>query len=1615
MEATSPRHALSRMAGGVRSCQVVLMNNPLFVKRRECSSSLCRFPGFVAPPWMPAPHVVLALLMLALKPVSQAQVFETLFADNSGRNPYSGLAAGNDGSFYGATYGGGADGSGTVFQVTPGGVLTTLASFNRSNGASPYARPVLGEDGSLYGTTYQGGANNLGGVYKVSPEGVLTLLASFNSSNGSYPYAGLVRGGGGVFYGTTYYGGTSDKGVVFMMTSGGVLSALVSFNGTNGAYPKGEPTLGADGNFYGTTEQGGSNNQGTVYRMTPAGDLTVLVSFQGANGAYPRAGLALGADGSLYGTTDQGGASNSGTVFRMTSAGALSTLHSFNGGSGGNPRAGLTLVSDGSFCGTTTTGGSSNLGTVFKITSAGVMTTLSSFSSAGGHSSYAAPVEGADGSFYGTTSDDAAGSQGTVFKVTPGGVLTTLASFNSIHGAHPWSDLVQDDAGNLYGTTEADGVNGLGTVFKVTSGGELTTLVSFAGANGASPLAALVKGNDGLFYGTTGQGGTSNQGTVFRMTPGGVLTTLASLNAGTGWHPRGRLIQAGDGNFYGTTEHGGVNGEGTVFQITPGGSLTVLASLNDNSGTKPWAGVVQGDDGSFYGLTTGGGASGMGTVFQVTPGGVLTPLVSFQSSNGAMPYASLVKGSDGNFYGTTQLGGSAGYGTVFKVTPGGVLTTLVSCNLANGGYPWSGLCQGPDGCFYGTTTKGGTHGKGTVFKVTPDGVLTTLHSLDGVSSGSPRGGPAFGADGALYGTAEQMMIWRISFPAPEIVVEQPAGVDLVSGVSSVDFGVVVPGGDSALSLTVRNAGTAALSGLSVSRTAGSSAFALTTAPAVSVNVGGQTGFTVTFTPDSAGPASATFEILSNDADENPFVIFVTGTGLSAGEFNFSAPVYKALQGDASLRVTITRTGGSLPASVTLGTADGTAGAVPPFAAALAGTDYVAQSTVVDFAEGEMSREVILSLIPRAGATVPNKRLNISLSAPAGGAVLGAVSSAQVRILAADTVRPTLTVISPAATVTALSTTSPFLVKGTAGDARGVDRVEVVVNGAPVALQATLGAATSNTSVPWSLSIAPLEGVANTLAVTAYDLRGNVSASVNRSFTYTRRCSLVIRRVAPEGVAVGSAGSVTITATPATAASAQSPLAANANPKSSAILPGTPVKLTATPRPGYVFSHWNSLPPGAVALGHVATLLMPDGDADAEAVFVRNGFLATLGEGNGFYGLLQREPDLASIGFIIGTLVPSTGGFSGKILLEGSSHAITGRFYGDGRILYNVAGVASYERWIGARRLEMFFGMHGIVAMLSEDMGMNRVWGHAGRAVYSIKNKVPSMLLNQKVPVTALENNRGFFTFAMPAKAQTPERDLHGYPQGEGFGSITLSDVGGATWAGTLADGSTFTSGSGLVMFDECPVFASLVTPGQPVTVRGGRLGGMLHFSAGPESDVTALNLQWMRPAVAQLPGTTAGAKATQLYTEGWPDSLTLDAFGALYDKATDVKTALGLDPVNLVNGNSRLEFTGGRLVGEPVGRVGVTSFNIAPGTMAGTSMVTKIPAANSSFSLNVNQGQGTFGGTFTPNWTPALSTKPSFRGILIQKGAVRGGHGYFISNRPGDLDPESGSAALGRP
>ena len=192
--------------------------------------------------------------------------------DGDGARPRGGVIEGADGNFYGTTETGGDDGEGTVFKITPTGTFTRLYSFGNSDtdGAYPYNGVIQGTDGNFYGTTESGGVDGVGTVFQITPAGVLTTLYSFTGENdGDSPYAGLFQGSDGNFYGTTFEGGLYGAGTIFQITSAGALTTLYSFTGyPDGANPEAAPIQGADGNFYGTTNSGGVNFDGTVYSFS---------------------------------------------------------------------------------------------------------------------------------------------------------------------------------------------------------------------------------------------------------------------------------------------------------------------------------------------------------------------------------------------------------------------------------------------------------------------------------------------------------------------------------------------------------------------------------------------------------------------------------------------------------------------------------------------------------------------------------------------------------------------------------------------------------------------------------------------------------------------------------------------------------------------------------------------------------------------------------------------------------------------------------------------------------------------------------------------------------------------------------------------------------------------------------------------------------------------------------------------------------------------------------------------------------------------------------------------------------------------------------------------------
>src|SRR5260370_42535857 len=52
--------------------------------------------------------------------------------------------------------------------VSPGQTFTTLHSFDGADGTVPQGTLIQGLDGNLYGTTYEGGANGVGTIYQIT-------------------------------------------------------------------------------------------------------------------------------------------------------------------------------------------------------------------------------------------------------------------------------------------------------------------------------------------------------------------------------------------------------------------------------------------------------------------------------------------------------------------------------------------------------------------------------------------------------------------------------------------------------------------------------------------------------------------------------------------------------------------------------------------------------------------------------------------------------------------------------------------------------------------------------------------------------------------------------------------------------------------------------------------------------------------------------------------------------------------------------------------------------------------------------------------------------------------------------------------------------------------------------------------------------------------------------------------------------------------------------------------------------------------------------------------------------------------------------------------------------
>jgi len=393
-----------------------------------------------------------------------------------GNDRISGLISSKSGVLYGASYRGGTNGAGEVFQLTPPAKGKTVWGFSEIHtgfGSEPGLSASLAIDGAgaLYGTNASSGPNGNGSVFKLTPpvsgKGLwpITELHNFTGEAGGYgPMSPVILDSQGALYGTAAFGGQKEGlvgyfGVVFKLTppaKGGVAwsyAEIYSFaGGPDGGFPVAGLVRDASGALYGTTQYAGTNNNGVVFKLTPPASgvgvwkETVLYRFRGGvDGSQPVASLALDGTGALYGTTEAGGStsgSGQGIVFKLAppakgeTAWIYTVLHRFTGGlDGGMPVAGVT-ISNNALYGTTETGG----------------------------------VLGDGGNSAGN---------GVVFKLTPPAAGKTVWTETIVHdfakgadttdGTNPTAGLIVDGAGGFFGTTSGgDGESLNGTIFKLS-------------------------------------------------------------------------------------------------------------------------------------------------------------------------------------------------------------------------------------------------------------------------------------------------------------------------------------------------------------------------------------------------------------------------------------------------------------------------------------------------------------------------------------------------------------------------------------------------------------------------------------------------------------------------------------------------------------------------------------------------------------------------------------------------------------------------------------------------------------------------------------------------------------------------------------------------------------------------------------------------------------------------------------------------------------------------------------------------------------------------------------------------------------------------------------------
>ena len=355
---------------------------------------------------------------------------------------------------------------------------------------------------------------------------------------------------------------------------------------------------------------------------------------------------------------------------------------------------------------------------------------------------------------------------------------------------------------------------------------------------------------------------------------------------------------------------------------------------------------------------------------------------------------------------------------------------------------------------------------------------------------------------------------------------------------------------------------------------------------------------------------------------------------------------------------------------------------------------------------------------------------------------------------------------------------------------------------------------------------------------------------------------------------------------------------------------------------YVFSQYGTYPKYIKTTEVVASISLQGAKNTSTGVFARQAGIFEGVAGDGSWLKLS---------------VSSSGSFTGKLVVNGITYTLKGKFGSDGKFTGQFGG--------------LIVSLHIDASASEPNAGDYIVSGTAGSAALTLNHAAykKGQTLSDLGKYTILLN---------------PNDTGATIPQGTAFATLTVSKTGSVSVTGKLADGHSFSAGTVLIggsSGNQCGIFSSLKYPSLQTKGTKGYLLGNVTFesSAGEDLDGT---WQWVKP---------------QQVTNTYPASIdtNLNAVGSVYSNPEGQSVLPG--------------FTNGTLTFSDSGAFDTPLEKTVTLTTANTFIVTN--ADDDKLKVKISKSNGRLNGSFL---YPNLKKPVQFSGALLQSG-VSGG-GFFV-------------------